>query len=1131
MRCPSCDSQNPEDARFCDVCGTSMPRRCHACGATNRTTAKFCNACGAALSQENQLRTATSPETEASQSANLTFAFGTAVEPQSVPEGERKLVTALFVDITGSTELEQDIDPEEARAIIDPALGLMIDAVRRYDGYVVQSTGDGIFALFGAPVAREDHPQRSLYAAMRMQDEIRRYSACLRAEGRPPIQLRAGANTGEVVVRTIETGAMHTEYTPIGHTVNLASRLQSLANAGSTVISDSTRKLVEGYFALRPLGAAQVKGISEPVSVHEVVGLGPLRTRLQRSAGRGLSKFVGRSKESEALKRAAARAQSGVGQIVAVVAEPGVGKSRLFFEFKADVQSEWTVLEAFSVSHGKGSAYLPIMELLHGYFGVAGDDSAPRRREKVTAKVRALDPDLESGLPYLHALLEIADDKERLAGMDAKLRTSRTLDTVARVLLTESINRPLILMVEDLHWLDEESQALLDRVAELIGDSRMLLLVSYRPEYAHRWGDKAWCSRLRLESLGEDSAEEMLTAILGETRALVPLKELIITTTGGVPFFMEETVQALFDEGALKRQNGTVTLVRPLGSLIIPPTVQAILAARIDRLHNDEKNLLQTLAILGREFVLSLARAVAGRSEEELERLLARLEQGEFVYEQPSIVDVEYTFKHALTQEVAYNSVLLERRKQLHEHVGRTIESIYTSSLDDHFAELAHHFSRSRNQVKAVEYLHLAGSQAMARGALPQAIKDFERALALIKAVPSGAQRDTLELQSLGPLGMAYIAARGYAAPEVGPVFVRARHLSERIGQPPQTFAVFWGNFVWHAARGDGFSMDLAREGIGLAERFEDPGIWMEALFLLGATQFYRGDFVGAIAQFERALSHYDDRERTRLWASRLGQDAGIGHRCHLVLALGYLGYPEQAVRASREMRKLADAIGHPFSLAYAQHHTSWLYHQLRLPAEIKAASEEGIQTTAEQGYAMFHATQTVFKATGVLLEGRPGEALPLLTSALEAYRATGAGVWLPYFLSILGDAYIQAGQLDDAREALNKGLAIAEKSNELCQKSELLRLNGELALLMGSHQESAAEDCFRQAISTAQLQRSKAWELRATTSLARLCKRKGRHDEARRFLSDIYGWFTEGFDTPDLKCAKALLDELDALI
>ena len=1041
------------------------------------------------------------------------------------------MVTALFVDIMGSTELGQNLDPEEARAIIDPALGLMIDAVRRYDGYVVQSTGDGIFALFGAPVAREDHPQRALYTAMRMQDEIRRYSARLRAEGRPPIQIRAGANSGEVVVRTIKTGATHTEYTPIGHTVNLASRLQSLANAGATVISDSTRKLVEGYFALRPLGPAHVKGISEPINVHEVVGLGPLRTRLQRSAGRGLSKFVGRAKEKEALKSAAVRARSGAGQIVAVVAEPGVGKSRLFFEFKAEVQSEWTVLEAFSVSHGKGSAYLPIVELLHSFFEISGEDSVPARREKVAAKIRDLDPDLESGLPYLHALLEIADDKDRLSGMDAQLRKSRTLDAVVRLLLTESVNRPLLLMVEDLHWLDDESQALLDRVADLISGSRMLLLVSYRPEYAHRWGDKAWCSRLRLESLSGGSADEMLSAILGDNRALAPLKQLIVTTTGGVPFFMEETVQALFDEGALERQNGAVKLVRPLGSLRIPPTVQAILAARIDRLHNDEKNLLQTLAILGREFVLSLARAVAGKSEDELERLIAKLQLGEFVYEQPSIVDIEYTFKHALTQEVAYNSVLLERRKQLHEHVGHAIETIYTASLDDHLAELAHHFSRSGNQVKAVEYLHLAGTQAMARGALPQAIRDFEHALGLLKAFPSGPERDALELQLLNPLGTAYIAARGYAAPEVGPVFVHARELCERIGQPPQLFAVVWGNFAWHVVRGEmGLSMDLAREAIDLAERFEDPGIWMEALFLLGVTLFYRGDFTGAIAQYETALSRYDDRERTRLWASRVGEDAGITHRCYLSLALWQLGYPEQALRANYGMRKLARSIKHPFSLAYAQHHTSWLYHQLGLPVETKAASEEGIQTATEQGFAMFHATGTLYKAAGVLLEGRPEDALPLLTKGLKAYRETGAGLALPYYLSILGDAYIQAGRPDEARDVLDEGLAIAERSDELCQTAELHRLKGELALQTGSPQGDDAEEHFRRAIGTARRQLSKAWELRATTSLARLCKRQGRRDEARQMLSDTYGWFTEGFNIPDLKSARALLDELDTL-
>ena len=539
MQCVSCEAENPETAKFCSACGTALPISCTSCGQLNRPGSRFCNQCGTALAAKP-----TTPPPG--------IAVGQAVDLGFIPEGERKLVTALFVDIINSTGLEQDLDPEEARAIIDPALGLMIDSVRRYDGHVVQSTGDGIFALFGAPVAHEDHPQRSLYAALRLQEDIRRLNDRLRAEGRSPIQIRAGVNTGEVVVRPIKTGEGQTEYTPVGHTVNLASRMQSLANAGAIVISDSTRSLVEGYFALRAMGPTRLKGLNELVRVYEVAGLGPLRTRLERSAGRGLSKFVGRSKEREIFRLAAQLAKSGSGQLIALVAEPGVGKSRLVFEFKAEAGGDWTVLEASSVSHGKGSSYLPVIELLHGYFGIAKGDDPATRRDRIAKRIAELDASLEAALPYLYALLEVEDDKERLAGMDPQLRRSRTLDAVVRLLLSEARQRPLILVVEDLHWLDDESQALLDLLVEQMTNERILLLVNYRPEYGLRWGDKPCCHLLRLEPLEQDSADEMLSAILGESIDLLPLKQLIIETTEGTPFFMEETVQALFDEGALK---------------------------------------------------------------------------------------------------------------------------------------------------------------------------------------------------------------------------------------------------------------------------------------------------------------------------------------------------------------------------------------------------------------------------------------------------------------------------------------------------------------------------------------------------------------------------------------------------
>jgi class 3 adenylate cyclase/ribosomal protein L40E len=492
MRCSKCKAENPGGKKFCGKCGARLGGRCPKCGAVNPPDATFCGDCGAALGAAEwpkESDTASVRVTEAAEAEKL--------------EGERKTVTALFADIKGSTELEQDLDPEEARTIVDPALKLMIEAVHRYDGYVVQSTGDGIFALFGAPIAHEDHPQRALYSALRMQEEIRKYGDRLLEGGGVPLEIRVGVNTGEVVVRLIKTGEGHVEYMPIGHTTNLASRMQAVARSGSVVVSEQTRKLVEGYFQLKPIGPTRVKGVSEPVNVYEVTGLGPLRTRLQRSAGRGLSKFVGREREMEALEHAAEQAKAGRGQIVAAMAEAGVGKSRLYFEFKSKNQSGWMVLETFSVSHGKASAYLPTIELLHGYFRITSDDDARARREKIGGKVLMLDRKLEDALPYLFGLLGIVEGEDPLAQMDAQVRKRRTLDAVKRLLLRESLNQPLMVIFEDLHWIDDETQVLLNLLADSIGTAKILLLVNYRPEYSHQWGSKTLLHAVTARPSGE----------------------------------------------------------------------------------------------------------------------------------------------------------------------------------------------------------------------------------------------------------------------------------------------------------------------------------------------------------------------------------------------------------------------------------------------------------------------------------------------------------------------------------------------------------------------------------------------------------------------------------------------------
>jgi class 3 adenylate cyclase len=764
-----------------------------------------------------------------------------------VTDGERKTVTALFADIKGSMELMEDLDPEEARAIIDPALKLMIEAVRRYDGYIVQSTGDGIFALFGAPVAHEDHPQRALYGALRMQDEMRRYSTKLREAGNQPIEARVGINTGEVVVRSLKTSDGHTEYTPIGLPTSLAARMQALAPVGSIAATETTEKLCTGYFSFKPLGPTRVKGVTEPVNVFEVTGLGPLRTRFQRATGRGLTRFVGREREMETLKHAAELARQGHGQIVAAMAEPGVGKSRLYFEFKTTSQTGWMVLETFSISHGKASAYLPVLDLLHGYFKIASGDYERTRREKVAGRLAMLDPSLEDSRPYLFSLLGIVEGSDPLAQMDGQLKKLRTLEAIKRILLRESLNQPLMMIFEDLHWIDEATQEFLNLLADSLGTAKLLLLVNYRPEYSHKWNSKTYYTQLRLDPLGKESADEMLTALLtspapatlspGASRErsgsdihvadrvrvqedLTPLRRLIIERTEGNPFFMEEIVQVLLDEGALVRDGGRARLTKPLDALKIPPTVQGILAARIDRLPADAKELLQTLAVIGREFPISLIGAVVTKSDDELSRLLDDLQLAEFIYEQPATGGIEYIFKHALTQEVAYNSLLVERRRQLHERTAAALETLYASSVEEHLADLAHHYARSANLDKAVEYLARAGRQSLNRSAYAEAQAQLEQGVEWIKKLPPSPERDAHELELVGTLVQVLRITRGFSAPEMRAAAERGRDLAEKAGKLDQLVTQLIGIYQSAVSAGDYSKVGLLADRIlDLAQR------------------------------------------------------------------------------------------------------------------------------------------------------------------------------------------------------------------------------------------------------------------------------------------------------------------------
>jgi class 3 adenylate cyclase/tetratricopeptide (TPR) repeat protein len=1181
MRCPSCNHDNPGDASFCEECGAKLELICPACKASVSPGARFCKKCGTAI---GPTKAAASTTVSSPKSQILVGADGAASE---AIVGERKTVTALFADIKGSTELMEDLDPEEARAIIDPALKLMIEAVGRYGGYVVQSTGDGIFALFGAPVAHEDHPQRALYAALRMQDELKRHSDRLRADGGLPIQARIGVNTGEVVVRSITTGTAQTEYTPIGHTTNLASRMQTLAPIGSIAATEATRRLCEGYFTLKALGATKVKGVSEPVNVYEVTGLGLLRTRLQRAAGRGLTKFVGREREMEALRHAAEQAKSGHGQIVAAMAEPGVGKSRLFFEFKATSRSGCMVLETFSVSHGKASAYLPVLDLLQSYFKIAGEDDERTRREKVNGKVLTLDRSLEDTLPYLFSLLAIVEDEDPLAQMDGQLKKRRTLEAIKRVLLCESLNQPLMVVFEDLHWIDEQTQEFLNLLANSIGTVKILLLVNYRPEYSHHWNSKTYYTQLRLDPLGQESAGEMLSALLtspapatqspgasreksggdmdvaGRVRvqdSMEGLKRLIIEKTEGNPFFMEEAVQVLFDEGALVRDGAAVRLTKPLNALKIPPTVQGILAARIDRLPADAKELLQTLAVIGREFPISLIGRVwqhphprdtapaqrgagaalalsrqspsphlsrntagegqtdAGEEQSELNRLLNDLQLGEFIYEQPAVGDTEYIFKHALTQEVAYNSVLLERRQQLHERAGAALETLHTNLVEEHLPQLAHHYGRSANPGKAVPYLTRAGQQALNRSAFAEAQAQLQQGLEWIMKLSASAERDARELELASTLAKVLTVTRGFSALETRAAAEHAQDLAEKTGNLAQLVAQVFG--IWRSVlnAGDYSTASLLADRIlALAQREGSPASFGFACFAQMCTSFFRADLIDAEEHFARLSGFLDADGFRQVPAVVVGAMATAG------VCAGALGHADLARARLAQAVAFTRDSNNPYDRALGRMWESWLSCWLREPQRAEVAAAQALAIAEEHGFPFIRNFTLTRLGWARAQLGRAGEGVALIGRGLSGLAEAGVRVGITDHLTHLAEAQALDGNIDGALITIDE--ALQKHPEELVFRPNALTCRGELRLKLG--RTELAEADFRQAIALAQKMKAKAWELRATISVARPLRDSGRRDEARAMLSEIYNWFAEGFDTADLQNSKALLGEL----
>jgi predicted ATPase/class 3 adenylate cyclase len=1057
-----------------------------------------------------------------------------ALEARGATDGERKTITALFADLKGSTALIEGLDPEEARAIIDPALQLMMEAVHRYEGYVAQALGDGIFALFGAPIAHEDHPQRALYAALRMQEEMRRYSDQLRRAGRAPLQMRVGVNTGEVVVRSIRKDDLHTDYVPVGHSTNLAARMEQLANPGSILVTACTHKLTDGYFEFKALGETHVKGVEAPLPIYEVLGAGPLRTRLQVAARRGLTRFVGRYAETDQMKRALDQAKAGHGQIVGVMGEPGVGKSRLFYEFKLTSHSGCLVLEAFSVSYGKASPYLPLLELLKTYFQIGSQDDERARREKVLGKVLGLDRTLEDTLPYLFTLLGIEDPTAALQQMDPQIRRGRTFEALKKLFLRESLNQPLILSFEDLHWIDSETQGVLDSLSESIASAKILLLVNYRPEYRPEWGQKTYYTQLRLAPLGPEEAEELLSVLLGSAPNLKAVKHLILEKTDGTPFFMEEVVQTLVEEGVLVGGRGNYRLEKAPTALHISPTVQGVLAARIDRLAPDEKVLLQQLAVIGREFPLSLARQVVSQPEAELYRLLSSLQHKEFLYEQPAFPEVEYLFKHALTQEVAYGTVLQDRRRALHERTAQALEALYQFTLEDHYSELAHHYSRTENTQKAVSYLQLAGQQAAQRSANTEAVALLTEAVALVHQLPAAPEHARQELTLQTTLGPLLFATKGYGAPESESAWTRAYELCQQLGETSQPFPVLWGLQQFYTARADyRRAREYGEQMLSLAQRLQDSSLLLWAYKELAEVSFCLGECLTAKTYSENSVALYDPQQR-RAQTFVYGEDPAVATLPFYSLSLFLLGYPDQALRKSREALTLARELAHANSMAFASLTTAVVHSYRREPEEAREHAEAVIDLATEQGMPFWLALGTLVRGWALVEQGDREAGITQIRQGLAAYRAAGTMEHLTYILALLAQAYRKGGQVEEGLAAVAEALEFVDRTGERYYEAELYRLKGTLTLQQSNVQgstftgaEAEAEACFLKAVEIARRQSAKSLELRAVMSLSCLWQQQGKKNEARQMLAEIYGWFTEGFDTKDLQEAKALLEEL----
>jgi predicted ATPase len=999
--------------------------------------------------------------------------------------------------------------------------------IQRFDGYIAQYLGDGLLVYFGYPQAHEEDAQRAVHTGLGILEAMGTLATQSTRDPGFRLAVRVGIHTGLVVVGEVGAGGRH-EHLALGDTPNIAARLQGLAEPDTVVISETTFRLVQGYFTCHDRGRHTLKGLDTPLQVYQVVGVSTAQSRLDVAGVTGLTPLVGRGAEVALLRERWTQSTGGQGQVVVLSGEAGIGKSRLVHVLTEQVVEAHTPRLTLRCSpYHTNSALYPVIEHFQRSLLWRHDTPAAVKLATLEQALQAAHLPLAAAVPLVATLLGVpVPEQYAPLHLSAQRQKQQTQEILATWLLAAAAQHAVFMVWEDLHWVDPSTLELLGRLIEQMATTRGLLVLTCRPEFIPPWTSRAHLSHLPLPRFTRPQAAEMITRVTGGKALPAVVAEQIVTKTDGVPLFVEELVKTILDVGLVREEADRYVLTGPLPPLSIPATLQDALMARLDQLA-PVKGLAQLGATLGREFSYEVLQAVAAMAEPVLQQSLAQLVAAELLYQQGVPPHATYTFKHALIQEAAYQSLLRSTRQQVHQQIAQVLEAQFPELVAIQPELLAHHLTEAGCHAQAVGYWQRAGEGAVARSAHLEAISHLMKGLEALQTLPETAGRIQQELVLQTTLGPALMITKGFAAPEVEHAYARARALCQRVDETPQLFSVLRGLWQFYNGRGEyQTARELGEQCLVLAQQEHDMSHLLEAHHTLWTTRLLLGDLPLARAHLEQGMALYDPQQHGSL-AFLYGHDPGVCCQGVAALVLWLLGYPDQALRQQHAAHTRAQELAHPPSLAFTRMLAA-IAHQLRREAHAAYEQAEALmQLAIEQEFSYFVAIAMILRGGTLTTSGLRGEQISQLRQGLAAVRATGTALWEPYVLALLAEAYGQAGQVEAGLAALSEALAPVRATGERWGEAELYRLRGELLLMLPHHDTHQAETCFQQALDIACRQQAKSLELRAAMSLAKFWQSQGKHQEAYDLLAPVYDWFTEGFDTADLQEAKRVLGDL----